>query len=417
MILNTLDKNNNSLFSNSIYLYLSYFSDYILSIFLLPFIARTVGAVELGTIGVFQTFGIFISLLMEFGSSLFITKEISKLRDNKNETKVLIGKVFTLKISLIPVSIFISIIAYFFVPIFSNNPKYIVIVLLGSIFHGLTPNWFFEGNEKMKQLACSKILFRLVSFVMILTFVKSPLDGWKFLTILLMSSFFICLYLSIVMIKSTGLPKIFNFNGLIRLSNQSIISFLITIIPLLFQNISIFALSISISPIQLGILYGANRIYRAFNSLFSPLSQAFFPIISSKYVTSEIESKSLIKNYLILILSLGIIFLLTILFFSNQIILILLGSEYLSAQNALIIFGFVLPLTAVSNSLGRQWLLAKNNDLEYLISNLISFVVTMVAFFPMLESLRALSLPLSLIIYEITNISMASLFIFKNKSK
>ena len=88
MILNTLDKNNNSLFSNSIYLYLSYFSDYILSIFLLPFIARTVGAVELGTIGVFQTFGIFISLLMEFGSSLFITKEISKLRDNKNETKV-----------------------------------------------------------------------------------------------------------------------------------------------------------------------------------------------------------------------------------------------------------------------------------------------------------------------------------------
>ena len=232
-----------------------------------------------------------------------------------------------------------------------------------------------------------------------------------------MSSFFICLYLSIVMIKSTGLPKIFNFNGLIRVLNQSIISFLITIIPLLFQNISIFALSIYISPIQLGILYGANRIYRAFNSLFSPLSQAFFPIISSKYVKSEIESKSLIKNYLILILSLGIIFLLTILFFSNQIILILLGSEYLSAQNALIIFGFVLPLTAVSNSLGRQWLLAKNNDLEYLISNLISFVVTMVTFFPMLESLRALSFPLSLIIYEITNISMSSLFILKNKSK
>ena len=41
----------------------------------------------------------------------------------------------------------------------------------------------------------------------------------------------------------------------------------------------------------------------------------------------------------------------------------------------------------------------------------------MVAFFAMLESLRALSFPLSLIIYEITNISLASLFILKNKSK
>ena len=52
--------------SNSIYLYLSYFSDYLLAIIFLPFVSRALGAAEFGKVGIAQTLGILIILFVEF---------------------------------------------------------------------------------------------------------------------------------------------------------------------------------------------------------------------------------------------------------------------------------------------------------------------------------------------------------------
>ena len=75
----------NPLVTNSFYLYLSHFADYFFAIFLLPFIAKTLGIIEFGEIGLAQTFGVFIILFIEFGSSLMATREISKEKNNLNK--------------------------------------------------------------------------------------------------------------------------------------------------------------------------------------------------------------------------------------------------------------------------------------------------------------------------------------------
>ena len=41
---------------------------------------------------------------------------------------------------------------------------------------------------------------------------------------------------------------------------KSNLSFFITIIPIIYQNISVIILSLFVSPLQLGLYYGANRI-------------------------------------------------------------------------------------------------------------------------------------------------------------
>ena len=61
------DFSKNTIFASSIYLYLSHFADYILALFFLPFIAKTIGAIEFGKIGLAQSFGILIILIIEFG--------------------------------------------------------------------------------------------------------------------------------------------------------------------------------------------------------------------------------------------------------------------------------------------------------------------------------------------------------------
>tara|TARA_B100000945_G_scaffold320374_1_gene330271 strand:- start:524 stop:1768 length:1245 start_codon:yes stop_codon:yes gene_type:complete len=410
---NLIKKYQQSFLTNSFYLYMSYFADYFLLILFIPFIARTVGASEFGKIGIAQTFGILIILFMEFGSSLMVTRKVARIKDDNKQLKLFIGKITTFKIFLLPIAILITATAFFVVPIFSDNPNYIIIVALGAVFQGISPIWYFQGIEKMRKIAFSKIIFRLIGFILIVLFVRSSTDGWIVLASFSFSSILICLYLYSVIIRKMGLFRIGGLSESINIFVESAPSFFITIIPILYQSISVFILSVYVNPLQLGFYYGASRIHRAFNTLYGPLSQAFFPIISKINEKNKIKSRVLIKNYFLLIFLIGLLFFLINFFFAEKIISIFLGDKFLPASETLKFFSIVLPLTAVSNSLGRQWLMVLNKDYYFATIQLLSSLIAFFSFYYFLPIIGVKSLPVSLIIYELTSIFLVSIFLIK----
>tara|TARA_Y100000741_G_scaffold362045_1_gene347094 strand:+ start:1089 stop:2336 length:1248 start_codon:yes stop_codon:yes gene_type:complete len=412
MFLNS--RNQKSLITNSFYLYLSHFADYLLALFFLPFIATKLGAFEFGKIGVLQTFGILIVLVMEFGSTLIATREVARLRDNKKELKTFVIKITTFKILLIPLVLIISMLVTIFIPFFFKNQIYFIITVLGSVFQGVAPTWYFQGLEKMKKIALTKIIFRLIGFLLILIFVKSSNDGWIVLTAFSSSSFLICLYLYYSITNEFESFRFIKTGNLKEIFNKSIFSFLITVIPVIYLNVSIIIMSIFVNPIQLGYYFVASRIYRAFNTLFGPISQAFLPIISSLEIKNKIESKLLIKKYLFLMILLGLSFFILNFFGANFLIINFFGYQYSSSIDLLKLFSFILPLTAISNTLGRQWLIALDKEYYYFQIQLISSILGFVIFILFIKSLEVKSFILSLIFYELTSIIMTSVFLFKN---
>ena len=98
MISTILSKIRHPLVANSFYLYLAHFADYLLALIILPFIARVLGPEELGYIGLAQTFGIFILLIMEFGFPLMATREVAREKNNPENIKILIGQIFSFKL-------------------------------------------------------------------------------------------------------------------------------------------------------------------------------------------------------------------------------------------------------------------------------------------------------------------------------
>ncbi len=408
---NLFIKDKNTFINNSFYLYLSHFSDYILALFLLPFIARTIGAIEFGEISLAQTFGLSIILFMEFGSTLIATRKVARIKERKSRLKDFIEELTTFKIFLIPVVIIASFIMIFFVPVFSNKPHYIIIVALGSIFQGISPSWYFQGIEKMKKIALSKLIFRLVSFALIVLNIKSSNDGWIVLASFSLSSALICAYLYFELVKKIGYIKLARFNKSKLIFKKSISSFLITLVPMIYQNISIVILSFFVNPFQLGFFFGASRIHRAFNSLYSPISQAFFPKISSLNNRNKAESEKLIKEYFILITTIGSIFFLINYLFAENLISILLGNEFVESKKLLRLFSFILPLTAISNALGRQWMIAINKEFFFSIIQIISSLVALIILLFLIDSLGVKSFPMSLIFYEVLTIFMILIFL------
>ena len=409
--------NQNSLASNSFYLYISHFADYLLALIFLPFIAKTVGALEFGMIGLAQTFGILITLIIEFGSSLDATRKVSRIRGDKGNLKSFISSITVSKFLLIPITVLISIFTILFVPVFNSNPNYVIIVLIGGIFQGFAPTWYFQGMEKMKSIALSKIIFRLLGFLVIFFFVSKPNNAWIVLASFAGSSALICLYLYFLIVKEFGLFHLQFSNTSLIIFKKSIFSFCITILPMIYQNITLITLSIIANPIQLGYVYGANRIYRAFNNLFGPFSQAFMPIISSVHEKNKNQSKLLMKNYLFFMTFFGLLLLLINFFFAESIVALFLGSDYYFSIELLKIFSIVLPLTAISNAIGRQWLIANNKDFFYFLSQLLSLSIAFFIFLFFIKSLGAKAFPISLIFFESITIIMILVFLVINRDK
>ena len=107
----------------------------------------------------------------------------------------------------------------------------------------------------MKKIAISKIVFRFLGFISILIFVRSSNDAWIVLVSFSGSSLFICLYLYYQMKKIAGIFSFASPKYAISIFKESLHGFLITIFPVIYQNFSIFYLSLTISPLQLGVFW------------------------------------------------------------------------------------------------------------------------------------------------------------------
>ncbi len=406
----------NKILSNSFYLYLSHFADYILLLIFLPFIAHSLGVEEFGKISLAQTFGIFLILFFEFGSPLVLIREVSVKKENQPELDLLISKVFLFKLLIVPFAIIIGLLTLTLVPIFNANPSYLLIVSIGAFFQGISPSWYFHGIEKMRKIAYSKFFFRLFCFVLIFFLVDSSDDGWIVLLAYSLSSLFICIYLIFQLskeIKSLTIPLISETAEIYHICRNS---FFISTLPVVVQSITTLFLSSMIGPAQLGLYYGANRIYRALNSLFSPIGQAFFPNIVHINTINEQKAFSIARLLLFILTIFGILLFLILLFFSDEIVLFLLGKDYAGSSNILILFGAVLPFTAVSHVLGRQWLVVKNKDNQYMKCLALSSAVFFICFFSTINRFGAISFPISLIGYELASIVfIISSFVLKSK--
>lgn len=402
----------NKLFTNSFYLYLSDFSDYLLAIIFLPFIVGVLGPEAFGRIGLAQSFSILIILFLEFGFSLMAIREVARKKDNNNQIKIFLGKTVTFKLILVPIAVFLSFPIVIIMPI---SLELSLIAFSGAVFQGLSPSWYFYGIENMKKIALSKIIFRSLCFLLIFLFIDSPDDGWIVLLSYSLSSLLICLFLFVEIFKKVGKFSLAHPLKTMEIFKKSKFSFFVTILPIIYQNANMIFMSLILNPVQLGLFYGVRRIYTAFNTLFGPIGQAFYPKLSALSMTNKQSEKKLILKLLLLMIMIGFFFFGLIALLSKEMILILLGKEFLSADTTLKLFGLVLPLTAISHVLGRQWAMIRNEENYLFIAQLISSLLGFTVFIILFENLGILSFPISLIVYELSSIIMLIIFILRKK--
>ena len=346
---------------NALSLYALQSANFILPLVTIPYLARILRPSGLGLVVFVQAFSAWGSLVLEYGFNLSATREIARHRDEPNIIAKIVADVTGAKILLITAATLLSLVAGFFIPVLRHNPACVIFALIFIIGSGFSPLWFFQGNERMFTSASVDVFIRLVSTVVVFLFVHLPSDGWKVLALQAAGALLSSLILQTLMYRNVRWvwPRVDGSLSALKLGWPM---FLFRSSVSLYTTANAFILGLFVSPAIVAYYGGAEKISKAFYMLLNPISQALYPRMSNLIARDNDQATKLARASMLFIGGLGIVVGIVILLGAPMMVRLLLGPGYEASVPVLRAMSLLVPMIALSNVLGIQWMLPMGLD-------------------------------------------------------
>lgn len=365
--------NNKLIFKNFSFLSALYFVNLIAPLITYPYLIKVIGTEKFGLVVFTQTIVNILSILIGFGFSVVGVREVSLNRNDKAKLSEIISISLIIKALLFLITLLISFIISFQFQILDENRTLFLLSFWVCLNDILFPLWYFQGLEKMNQIAYLATFSKILGVLLIFTFVNR--DG-HFIRIPLVYGLgtiipnIIALY--IIFIKHGN--KLFFPD--IRIINQ----YFHEAKNYMFSNI-IVALKEKGNVLMIGSLISLNevtyydlamKVIELIRAPFLVMKDALFPS-----VVAEGRFKKLIQfgrsSLIISGISIFLIFQ-----FSEIIIRLLGNSEMEPASDILKTVSFLIPLYIISMYLGVGLIILKKNK-DYLKSTTYSLFIYLLA--------------------------------------
>ncbi len=139
-----------------------------------PYVARVLGAENLGIYGYTLSIATYFILFGTLGTTKYGQREIAYFADNKSKRSRAFWEIFFLK----SITMLISILTYslIFIAAGVEYRSYYAILSLNIIANIFDISWFFHGLEEFRKMATVGSIARILGFIATFIFVKTPAD-------------------------------------------------------------------------------------------------------------------------------------------------------------------------------------------------------------------------------------------------
>src|SRR5690554_35517 len=256
---------------------------YILPLITLPYLVRVLGVEKYGLVMFAQSFIMFFNILVDYGFNLSATREIAVNRDNKAKVTEIYSSVMTIKVLLLGASFAVLSGIVFSVEKFTPDATLYLLTFLMVVGQALFPIWYFQGMEKMKYITIINILSRVLFTVAIFVFVHQESD---YLYVPILNGLGACVgsIYALWLIKSSFNQK-FEFQSLKVLKQHfkdSTEFFLSRVSVSIYTSANAFVLGLFTNNTMVGYYSIAEKLYRAIQSFYGPITQALYPYIAKE---------------------------------------------------------------------------------------------------------------------------------------
>jgi len=334
------------------------FANYILPLVTFPYLVRVLGPEKFGLIAFAQALIQYFIISTDYGFNYSATRDISVNRNDSQKVSNIFNSVILIKLTLCLIGFLILCALILIVPKFKADASIYVYTFGMVLGSAIFPTWFFQGMERMKYIAILSIIGKLFFTFAIFLFITRESD-----------------YIYVPIINSLGLL----INGIVALfviHNKFKIKYefpkIRNIKDQLFEGYHIFISTVAISfyttsnTVILGLFTNntivgyysaAAKIIDAVIKLLAPFSQAVYPYISRLESISREKALLFIRKIFIFVASGSFLVSISILFFTEPIVRILLGNKYGASVMVLKILAFLPFFVGMNNVLGIQTML------------------------------------------------------------
>lgn len=169
-----LSSKNGKFASNTIFLFLLTFSNYLFNFITFPYQTRILGPEIFGNIGFATSVMTYVQLVLEFGFLLSATEDIAKNRDDKKSVSSIFSAVTWCKVILVAACAVVMVVLCTFIGRFKEDPLLFYLYFVAYAIFAFIPDYLYRGIENMKVITIRSVLIKMFSTVMIFIFLKEP---------------------------------------------------------------------------------------------------------------------------------------------------------------------------------------------------------------------------------------------------
>lgn len=346
---------------NALSLFTVQIARYILPLVTIPYLARVLGPEAWGLVIFAQASSQWLLIVLEYGFRLSATREIARNRDNQEKVAEIVASVIGAFGLLLLGSGLVVLVMSVSVPTFKQNPNYLIWAWLVAIAGGMSPLWYFQGIERMQLPAMLDLAARTLASIGIFIWIKTPDDGWKVLALQAIAGLFASGLMIVWMYRKIPgkLPRLTSAFVALRMGWSM---FLFQSSASLYTTANTFILGLLAPAAQVGFYGGAERISKTVLNLLKPVSQAMFPRMSY-LMANDSKRAARLASISMVVMGIGGLVLAGVLAIAAPLIVnILLGAKFAAAVPLLRILVLLIPLIALSNVLGIQWMIPLGLD-------------------------------------------------------
>ena len=243
----------------------------------LPYLTRVLSTDTYGTVTYVKTVMTYMQLLVDFGFVLSATKDIVKVRENKEKLGYVIGDTMMARIILGIVGFILIVILSLTLPILKANILYTILSYLVVFMSIFLMDFLFRGIEKMHIITIRFIVMKIISTIFTFILIKNDGDVLLIPILYIISSFIAVLLVFYEMKKMKIKMHFSKIKNAIASIKDSFIYFLSNVASTSFNALSTIIMGIYIGATEVAYWGVCMQIIGSIQACYTPISDGIYP--------------------------------------------------------------------------------------------------------------------------------------------
>ncbi|MBO9493574.1 oligosaccharide flippase family protein [Thalassotalea sp. G20_0] len=405
---------NKSLLQNTIALYVIQLSLIASPVVLIPFLSRALGVEIFGIYMYCLSIAFWFSMVIEYGFQLSATRSIAEAQLDTYRVTSVVQQVQSAKLFLAMLAVVGLVMFLCIVPLSQSNLGWHIVTVVYAIVLGFRPTWYFQGKEDLTVNSLLDVGSAILSLVLIFLFIKKPEDGVWALVFQCGAKAIAYLIANGMIYRQVGGFRV-SINGALEALREGFSMFVFTASVSFYTTANGLLLGFFAPAATVGGFLSAEKITKAGLSLLGPISQAIFPRITVVAGLNPDQARQMGLLMTAFMAAFGVTGAVLLYCLSPWLVPFILGPGYESVIPIMQVLSLLIPLIALSNVFGIQYLLPKRKDRVFNQIIISAGAVNLVLAILLAEHFQAIGMAWAVVISEAFVTLAMMMVVLKNK--